>query len=77
MILPNPKTYLLYPTRTSTRTAVVSLLTSTLNHQPLMTRKNLPPRANLPPRSSPSGPFSQTISALITPNNRQIPIEYP
>ena len=39
MILPNRKTYLLYPTRTSTRTDLVSLLASAVTHQSIMGSK--------------------------------------
>jgi hypothetical protein len=62
---------------TSARTAIVSLLTSTVTHQPLLTHKTLPPRTQLPPPSSPSTPFSQTLSLLSTPNHPIISIEYP
>jgi hypothetical protein len=44
LTLPSHKTYLLCATRSSARAAVVSLLTSTLPHQPPITRRNLPLR---------------------------------
>jgi hypothetical protein len=77
LILPNPKTYLLYPTRSSHRTALVSLLTFTLNPHPLLTLKNLSTPANPPPQSSSSRLFSQALPPLIHPNCQQIPIQYP
>jgi hypothetical protein len=43
----------------------------------LLTRENLPLRPNLRSRSSPFVLFPQTLSELFTPDNREIPIEYP
>jgi|GEM_PF-3632512 hypothetical protein len=77
MILPDRKTYLLYPTRTSARTVVVSLPTFPATHQPLITRENLPLPTNLRPRSSPFVLFPQALSLPITPDHREIPIQYP
>jgi hypothetical protein len=77
LILLNRKTYLSYPMRTPARIAIVSLLPSTVTHQPLLTHKNLTARLQLPLPPSPSSPFSKTISVLSTPNHRTISIQYP
>ena len=77
MILPDRTIYLLHPTRTSARTVVVSLPTFPDTHQPLMTRANLPFSTNLRPRSSPFVLLPQPLSSPITPDLREIPIEYP
>ena len=77
MILPDCKTYLLYPTRTSARTVVVSLPTRAATHPPLTTRQNLPRPANLHSQSPPFVLFPHTPSPPFTPDHREIPIEYP
>ena len=77
LILLNPQTYRLYHARTSARTAVVSQPTLPATHPPLITRENLPLRPNLRSPSSPSVLFPQTLSPPMTPDNREVPIEYP
>jgi hypothetical protein len=77
MTLPDCKTYPLYPTRTSARTVVVSLLTFPAPHPPLGTRENLPLLASLRPRSSFFLMLPQTLSLSPRPDLREIPIEYP
>ena len=77
MILPDRKTYLLHPTRTSARTVVVSLPTFAASHPPLTNRENPPLPTNLRPRSSPFVLFPHTLSPPTDPDLREIPIEYP
>jgi hypothetical protein len=77
MILPDRTIYLLYPTRTSARTVVVSLLTFAATPLPLLTRENPPLPTNPRPRSSPFVLFPQTLSPPTHPDLREIAIEYP
>ena len=77
MILPDRTIYLLDPTRTSARTVVVSLLTFAATPLPFLTRENPPLPTNPRPRSSPFVLLPQPLSSPITPDLREIPIEYP